>query len=97
MVIEGKNHDPAAVYYHVTLLADSPYVIAEYSSRGHISHYRLSWEGHEFLEAIRDDTRWNQLKAAANKAGAESIEAVAKAALGTAIKLIFGYLGLPTG
>lgn len=95
MVIEGEDYDDRTIEYHLRILADSSFVAAEYTSSGYISHYRLTWQGHEFVESIRDDTRWSQLKEASAKAGAASIDAIAKAALGTAIKLIFGYMGLP--
>ena len=32
-------------------------------------NYSLSWEGHEFLDAARDDKRWDKAKTAMSKAG----------------------------
>jgi len=93
LVIDG--YDESAVKYHLTILSDSPYVLGR-EHRGVIDEYWLTWQGHEFLESIRDDTRWKQLMEASNKAGAASVEAIAKAALAMGIKLIFGYVGLPT-
>jgi hypothetical protein len=94
-MLKIEGHDEDAVDYHLEILSDSPYVTTVYSRDGWPNHRRLSWEGHEFLETIRDDTRWNKLKEASADAGAASIEAIAKAALSTAIKLTFSYLGLP--
>lgn len=30
---------------------------------------KLTWEGHEFLDAAREDTRWNKAKEVAAKTG----------------------------
>ena len=30
---------------------------------------RLTWQGHEFLDAARDNNRWNQVKATMGKVG----------------------------
>jgi hypothetical protein len=32
-------------------------------------HYSISWNGHEFLNAARDNTRWEKAKGAMAKAG----------------------------
>lgn len=93
-VVNIDGYDDEAIHYHLRILTDSPYVMAQ-DVRGTPNYFRLTWEGHEFLESIRDDTRWNQLKEASTKAGAASIDAIAKAALAMGIKLIFGYVGLP--
>ena len=37
---------------------------------------RLTWEGYEFLEAIRDDTRWGKVKEAMGKSGGWTFEVV---------------------
>lgn len=35
---------------------------------------RLTWRGHDFLDAVRDDSIWEKTKAGANKAGTAGIE-----------------------
>ncbi len=56
------------------------------------SAYRLTWEGHEFLDSIRNDTVWNTTKETFASKGIdmtfETIKAVAAAA-------ITSILGLP--
>lgn len=96
--LEIVGYEQEAVDYHLWILADSPYVHFEKGSLASaiFVSYRLTWQGHEFLETIRDDARWKQLKEASTKAAATSTEAIAKAALDTAIKLILRYMGLPT-
>lgn len=69
MVIEGEDHDPWTIEYHLSILADSEFVAAVYSNSGHISHYRLTWQGHEFIDAVRDDTIWRKVTEALQKLG----------------------------
>jgi hypothetical protein len=58
--MEGYSEDE--VGYHALLIIEAGFAegkdttIAGLSPRGLIT--RLSWEGHEFLDAARDDTRW---------------------------------------
>lgn len=94
-VLKIEGYDVRLIDYHLAILSDSPYLRSVYDNRGNLNHYRLSWDGHEFLESIRDDTRWNQLKEASVKASAASIQVIAQAALATGIKLVFAHLGLP--
>jgi len=44
-------------------------VVLLYNSDGHRSHYRLTWQGHDFLEAIKDETRWSNIKKVMDEAG----------------------------
>jgi hypothetical protein len=42
-------------------------------AQGYIS--RLTWDGHEFLDVARDDSRWNQAQSIAKvKAGSVTME-----------------------
>jgi hypothetical protein len=59
------RHSDDKVQYHIRLLSDAGYVDAEdTSSHSGISMHvrRLTWEGHEFLDAARDDKRWAEAK-----------------------------------
>lgn len=61
--IEGYNEDQ--ISYHIELLDEAGLIKAkELSTMGNYSWIpdRLTWEGHEFLEASRDDTRWEKAK-----------------------------------
>ena len=71
------------IYYHVQLLDEAGLIESvKFVDRARIEIYplRLTWEGHEFLDAARDDTRWNKVKGAMAKAGGFVFE-VAKALL----------------
>ncbi|HNP62453.1 MAG TPA: DUF2513 domain-containing protein [Woeseiaceae bacterium] len=55
---------PEQVSYHVKLLADAGLIEAlDFSSMDsfHWDPIRLTWEGHEFLDAARDDSVWNKV------------------------------------
>jgi len=53
--------------YHVELLIEADLIHGEMSKTfgTHVSDFlaiRLTWKGHEFLDAIRSDTVWNKAK-----------------------------------
>ncbi len=57
---------------HVALLHEKGLIdavdVGKYDERAFLIR-RLTWEGHDFLEAARDDTRWNRAKAKLAKGG----------------------------
>ena len=54
----------------------------------------LTWEGHEFLDTLRDSDRWNQAKSAAAKVGGVGLKALVE--IGKSIaKGELQKLGLP--
>ena len=53
---------------------------------------RLTWEGHDFLDTVRDDTTWSQTKTRiAQSVGSASLEVVKAVATAVTLKT----LGLP--
>lgn len=85
--------DEEAVYstsYHIELLIEAGLVDGKmlYTMDGgptDFSAFRLTWAGHEFLDAIRSDTVWNKTKETFATKGLdmtfETIKAVAAAAM----------------
>src|SRR5215213_8227136 len=58
---EIEGHSSEEVSYHIMLLTQAGYVEGEEAPDGW--HARtLTWQGHEFLEAARDESRWNKAK-----------------------------------
>lgn len=52
-------------FYHVMILNEAGLIEAfKFSTLGRVDWrpVRLTWSGHEFLEASRDDTRWEKAK-----------------------------------
>ena len=105
--IEGQSYDPnrffevkidghstEEVSYHVMLLDDAGYIEASSlpTTDGTIwKVQRLTWEGHEFLEAARDDTRWSRAKVMMKEKGGGMAFEVLKLLL---IEMMKGTIGL---
>lgn len=61
--IPGRSQDE--ISYHVKLLWDEGLLDAvdfSHSTAFVIEPQRLTWRGHEFLDAARNDTVWNKVK-----------------------------------
>lgn len=84
------NYDKQELTYALELLIKSGFI--ELAARpnihdGNINSARiigLTWNGHELLDNIRDDTIWNAVKEKSKKIGKVSITALASAAGGLA-------------
>jgi hypothetical protein len=78
ITIEGRSDEE--VSYHIMLLHEAGLMEASGMTGGGRLHWipqSLTWEGHEFLDAARDDTRWNKMKVMVKeKAGAVGFEVV---------------------
>lgn len=65
---EHKNKQASSRYtnkeisYHVMLLHEAGFIKAVEINKDVWMPIRLTWDGHEFLEAARDTKRWNQVK-----------------------------------
>ena len=93
LTIQDYPHDE--VSYHVMLLHEAKliYAIDETLGEGDISWQPvyLTWEGHEFLEAAKDDTRWNRAKTQLKQKGVPMIFDIFKSLLLTyANQTLFG-------
>ena len=76
IVIDNYTQDQ--IGYHATILIESGLVLGhESQARGAKSPYssitRLTWAGHEFLDTIREPSRWQQAKDMIQKAGGASL------------------------
>lgn len=59
--------------YHLGLLEDAGFVEFHKNMGGAWRVKRLTWNGHEFLDTIRDAEVWKRTKAGAEKAGNASV------------------------
>ena len=59
-----ENYSEKQIDYHILLLSDADLIKTDppRDTERKRRPVRLTWEGHEFAEAARDDTRWNQAK-----------------------------------
>lgn len=66
--VEIEGADPVVTARHVEMLLDAKLIegVAHKSNRGPGAAYilvtELSWEGHDFIAALQDETVWGQLK-----------------------------------
>lgn len=66
--IEIEGHEKSEVMYHCTMLYDAGFLYGEPTKSSSSNRtitvlvFELTWEGHEFLSKIRDDTIWEKLK-----------------------------------
>ena len=96
MMIDGWNEDE--INYHLLLLVEAGYIRVKDSSsdnRTIVFVTRLTWEGHEFLDAARDDGRWEKAKSAVAKVGGWSFEVIKPILIELAKDAIKMSLGLP--
>lgn len=69
---ELDNYDPEQISYHVMLLTKANLIEAHDISTRQAFRWnpvRLTWEGHEFLDATRDETRWKKVKKIVSEKG----------------------------
>lgn len=96
--IEGYTQEQVA--YHCSLLYEGGYIHdckIRYGSNGIYSFSigRLTWDGHEFLDKIREDTIWNKTKDTIEKKGLPFVFDVVKAvSTEIIIGIIKGFVGL---
>jgi len=97
-VIKIQNVDDQAISYHVGLLAQAGYVEAmEIGGEGPYWHTeRLTWAGHEFLDAARNDSVWKSVMGKVKASGVSfTVEVINFALMFEGRRLGHQYLGLP--
>ena len=75
--IEMPGRSRQEISYHVQLLAEGGFLEAnDASSHGGYDWQaqRLTWQGHEFLDTVRDAGIWREMKEGARKAGSMSLQ-----------------------
>jgi len=95
-----KNHDDKAVTYHICLLHEAGYISGgvfisgDDGSNMDFATLQLTWEGHEFLEILKDKEVLNQI-ISLNEKGLKSmsfdvIKDIAKKLIETKAKKLLG-------
>ena len=82
MELEIDGHDKSDVMYHFILMDQAGLLRCEREVSSSTSDrvirvypFSLTWQGHEFLEASRNETTWNKAKAVIkSKSGALSVD-----------------------
>lgn len=95
--VDIEEYSPEQVDYHLELLIEAGLIRVPASgmelSRRH--PLRLTWEGHEFLDAARSETRWQKVKASADKIDGLLFAFIKAALLEMARQETVEYLPLP--
>jgi hypothetical protein len=88
--IEIEGYDQETIQYHIYIMGEgdllrvSTTTTMQSKSPSALAH-GLTWKGHEFAEAARQESVWNRAKALVSKAGGASfpvwMEALTKAAI----------------
>ncbi len=86
------HQDQELILYHVFLLDDAGFIIGIIDETApYVSITRLTNEGHDYLDTIRDASVWKQTKSTLGKiSGSASLEVVKT----IASKLALSFLGL---
>jgi DNA-binding transcriptional ArsR family regulator len=95
--ITGYTDDQ--IMYHLALLTEAGLIQAAgldtYASGDDMFPIRLRWQGHEFLDAARNDDRWHKTEDAMRKTGGFSFDVAKQVLVALATQAAKGYLGLP--
>jgi hypothetical protein len=93
LAIDGYTQDQ--IDYHAYLLIDAGYAAGRdtgglRSTGPQAVVTRLTWEGHEFAEAARDDSRWRQAMGVVKDKGGSITIDLLKQLLSSLMKSTFG-------
>jgi len=72
--IEGKSQEE--IVYHVVLLEEAGWIEATDVGDDWRLPTRLTWQGCEFLESVKDNTRWKEVKEVTEKIGGFVVQAM---------------------
>jgi hypothetical protein len=54
------DHTDAEVTYHSVLLIEAGFLAGNIEIAGQVLIFRLTWQGHEFLESVRNPETWQK-------------------------------------
>jgi len=66
--IKIDDHDPDTIQYHINLMYEAGFLSCETANSStsdrliYALPFRLTWKGHEFLDAARNQTIWNKAR-----------------------------------
>jgi DNA-binding HxlR family transcriptional regulator len=97
MRVSVEGFSPEEISYHVKLLTDAGLVEStKYAAGNETPEYipvNMTWAGHEFLDAARNDSRWNKAKKIMKEKGGGIVFEVLKSLLIELTKAdVLGYL-----
>lgn len=93
LLIDGYTQDQVA--YHLDLAVEAGLI--DTGGNGIMNGFtfrRLTWEGHDFVDAVRDDDIWSKTRQGASAAGGFSLELLKDLAKGFIKKKISEHTGV---
>jgi hypothetical protein len=81
------------VAYHLVMLIEANLIVGKKTMQMPMIS-KLTWQGHDFLDSIRDPIIWRETKEGAKKAGGFSLELLGALAKGLIKKKIEEHTGL---
>ena len=91
-----RDYTDEEISYHVLLLSEANLIVAlDMSTYGNTDYkpVRLTWSGHEFLEAAKDDTRWKKaVDTVINKGGGVVFDILKDVLISLAREAILGKI-----
>ena len=88
-----EQYDEKTVTYHVRMLIEAGYLAGTHSrdSRGVTANFsHMTWLGHDFIDAARDDERWNKAQSVVKEQGGTVAMDVLKQLLSSMMKHALG-------
>lgn len=93
--IDLKEFEWHQVQYHYGLACEAGLVSSGGNGQiGRILFRRLTWAGHDFVDAVRDDDIWHRTRQGATAAGGFSVELLKDLAKGFIRKKISEHTGI---
>jgi hypothetical protein len=93
--IAVEGYDQEQIAYHLSLLQERGLIeVPDSQPLIGIVFTRLSWEGHDFLDAVRDPEIWRKTKGGAEAVGSWTFEVVKGLARGFIAKKMQEYTGI---
>jgi len=90
--VSAEGHGPAEIYEHLKLAQEAGLIEARFLPGGTACvALRLTWAGHEFLDAARENRIWEKAKEMAMR----TAEGVTITSLKVALAHLMGRSGLP--
>ncbi|MDF1608414.1 DUF2513 domain-containing protein [Hoeflea sp. YIM 152468] len=97
ITIGDIGHPSEVVTEHLFMLKNAGFIEgidASHMQGRHMLVQRLTWNGHEFLNTVRDPEVWAKTKKGADKVGAFSIEVLSEIAKGIIRKKVADLSGI---
>ena len=91
--VQIEQYDETAVTYHVRMLIEAGYLSGTHSrdSGGITANFsHMTWQGHDFIDAARDDERWKKAQSVVKEKGGSVAIDVLKQLLSSMVKQAIG-------